>query len=110
MARHAQLITTTETKEQAEAIASSVLQSRHAACVQILGPIQSRYWWKERLEVAEEWLCLMKTTIDKAESLTRAVLTVHPYETPEVTVTEIVGGNPSYLAWIDAETNVTPPL
>lgn len=104
MARHAQLITTSETKSDAEAIAASVLEGRHAACVQIVGPIQSRYWWKGKIEVAEEWLCLMKTSMEKAAALTQAVLAVHPYDTPEVTVTEIIGGNPSYLAWIDAET------
>ena len=38
------------------------------------------------------------------ERLIAHVLANHSYDTPEVIITPIVGGNPDYLVWIDRET------
>ncbi len=101
---HVQITTTTQTKEQAAALAQSLVEARLAACVQVGGPIASTYWWKGNLEHAEEWMCLIKTSGHLIDPLLKAVREQHPYENPEVTVTPIVGGSASYLAWIDEET------
>ena len=45
-----QVTTTTEKKEDAERIARSLVETRLAACVQIVGPIESIYRWKGRIE------------------------------------------------------------
>ena len=101
----AQVMTTAGSREEARAIASTVLSSRQAACVQIIGPIESRYWWQGRLEVAEEWLCLLKTTQAAVDGLCETIRNRHSYETPEITVTPLTGGSDSYLSWIEAETS-----
>jgi periplasmic divalent cation tolerance protein len=49
-----QVITTTETKADAQAIAHALVEKRLAACVQIIGPITSTYWWRGEIETAEE--------------------------------------------------------
>ena len=54
MTAYIQVITTTETKSDAQAIARAVVQKRLAGCVQIIGPITSTYWWQEEIETAEE--------------------------------------------------------
>jgi periplasmic divalent cation tolerance protein len=100
----AQVMTTAGSREEARALADDVLASRQAACVQIVGPIESRYWWQGRLEVAEEWLCLLKTTRAAVDDLCQAIRARHSYETPEITVTPITGGSDAYLSWIEAET------
>jgi periplasmic divalent cation tolerance protein len=97
-------MTTTGSRDDARVVATAALEARHAACVQIVGPIESHYWWKGRLEVTEEWLCLAKTSADRVESLIATIRRAHPYETPEITVSELTGGSADYLAWIDAET------
>ena len=104
MTGYAQLATTTSTKADAETVAAAALEARQAACVQIVGPIESRYWWQGKLEVAEEWLCLLKTSAGRVDSLMETVRAVHSYETPEITVTPLSGGDARYLAWVDAET------
>ena len=49
------LVTTTaSTKEDAAKIAAVLLEGRLAACVQILGPIESRYWWNGKIEQSTE--------------------------------------------------------
>ena len=104
MAGYVQVTTTTATKADAVAIADAALAARQAACVQVVGPIESRYWWGGAIEVAEEWLCLLKTTGDQLDALMTTIGAAHPYETPEIVVTAIVAGSARYLAWIDEVT------
>ncbi len=64
MKTYLQVVTTTEKREDAEKIAKALVEQRLVACVQIVGPISSTYWWKGNIETAQEWLCLMKTGKD----------------------------------------------
>ena len=98
-----QVQTTAGSREEAAAIADVLLTGRLAACVQVVGPVESRYWWRGRLESAEEWLCVAKTTRARVDTVTDAVVAAHRYETPEVVVTPIEGGSDAYLRWIEDE-------
>lgn len=98
-----QVLTAAGSPEEAGVIADALLAARLAACVQVVGPVQSRYRWHGRVESAEEWLCLVKTTAARLADAMAEITRVHSYDTPEITVTPIVAGAPSYLAWIDAE-------
>jgi periplasmic divalent cation tolerance protein len=91
------------------AIADAVLDARLAACVQRIGPIRSRYRWEGRLEEAEEWLFLCKTTVAAVDALTARIAELHPYATPEVLVSPVDGGLDRYLAWIAAEVPAAAP-
>jgi periplasmic divalent cation tolerance protein len=102
-----QVTTTTASEDEAAAIADHVLAERLAACVQTLGPVRSRYWWHGRLEQATEWLCICKTTAERAEALIRAIEDRHSFDTPEVLATPVTAGSPGYLAWVAEE--VRPP-
>jgi periplasmic divalent cation tolerance protein len=103
MSDYVQVVTTTESKATAERIAGALVEQRLAACVQIVGPIASVYWWKGRMETSQEWQCIAKTRRSVYERLEAAIRTMHPYETPEIVAIPIVGGSRPYLDWIDAE-------
>ena len=103
MKAYIQLFTTTEKQEDAKKIAREVVGRRLAACVQIVGPIWSTYWWKEGIEEAQEWLCIMKSREDLYEKLEQTVRAIHPYEVPEILALPVVKGSPDYLRWIDKE-------
>jgi len=92
--------TTASSEEEAHRLASALLEVRLAACVQVVGPVRSRYWWEGRLESATEWLCLAKTTHDRIEEVTAVVRAAHSYDMPEVIVVAVVGGDEGYLQWI----------
>ena len=62
MADYAQVLTTVDSAEEAERLARSITTARLAACVQIIGPIRSVYWWRDKVEDAQEWQLLIKTT------------------------------------------------
>jgi len=92
--------TTASSEEEAHRLASALLEVGLAACVQVVGPVRSRYWWQGSLESATEWLCMAKTTDDRVDEVTAAVRAAHSYDTPEVIVVAIVGGDEGYLQWI----------
>jgi periplasmic divalent cation tolerance protein len=98
-----QVITTTDTKADAQAIARALVEKRLAGCVQIIGPITSTYRWQGEIETAEEWLCLIKSRQDLYEALEEAIREVHPYDVPEILAVPVVAGSKSYLDWLDGE-------
>ena len=99
-----QVSTTTDSREAADALAHTAVEARVAACAQIVGPINSTYWWQGKVENTEEWLILFKTPNDQADTLQTHILAHHSYDVPEVIRTPITGGNPAYLTWLSAET------
>jgi len=95
-----QVSTAVEKKEDADRIVRVLVETRLAACVQIVGPIESTYRWKGRIEKTGELLCLIKTSRDLYTELERAIREVHPYETPEIVAAPIVQGSADYMAWL----------
>lgn len=106
--RYCQVITTIDSAEGAEQLARGVVTAWLGACVQVVGPMRSVYRWEGAVEVAAEWQCVVKTTAARADELVEHLTAEHPYEVPEVLVTPVVGGNPDYLDWLDAETAGPP--
>lgn len=102
-----QVVTTTDSREDADRLARLAVDARLAACAQVVGPIASTYRWQGSVETAEEWMVVMKTGAGRAAALTERLQAEHRYEQPEIVATEIVGGSPGYLAWVDEQTR--PP-
>lgn len=98
-----QVFTTTETKDEAQAIARALVEERLAACVQVVGPISSTYWWEGEVETAEEYLCLIKASSALYDELEAAVKEIHPYDTPEILAMPVATGNVDYLKWLQEE-------
>ncbi|MEM9550541.1 MAG: divalent-cation tolerance protein CutA [Pseudomonadota bacterium] len=90
--------------EVAETIAAGLMDQRLVACANIYPAIQSRYFWKGKIETATEIPLLVKTRKALFPEVAEAVRALHPYETPSIVATDIVRANTDYIAWIDAET------
>lgn len=99
--KYIQVITTTDNKEDAEKISDILLNRRLAGCIQIIGPITSTYWWKDKIEKASEWLCIIKSMKNLFEDINKSIREIHSYETPEILVVPIVNGDDDYLKWLD---------
>ncbi len=102
MTAYLQVMTTVESRDQAEQIARHVLDGRLAGCVQIL-QCDSMYHWQGKIEQSAEFLCIMKTRQDLFDDLQREVAAMHPYEVPEILATPVAAGNPQYLDWLNGE-------
>ncbi|MDA8138972.1 MAG: divalent-cation tolerance protein CutA [Desulfobacteraceae bacterium] len=94
---------TTKNKEEARAIGREVVQSRLAACVNILDQMNSMYFWNDEFQDDQEAVLIAKTTGDKAAALMAAIKAKHSYECPCIVSLPIVGGNPAFLEWIGAQ-------
>jgi len=96
-------ITTCPNAEIADTIASTLVQERLAACVNILPGVRSVYEWQGRLEKAQELVLLIKSRDDKLNALETRLLELHPYELPELIVVPVSGGLAPYLSWIETQ-------
>jgi len=103
-----QVTTVAPDEATADAIAAALLDARLAACVQVDGPIRSRYWWDGALEDSTEWRCVAKTTAARADDVIAAIVSRHPYDVPEVLATPVLAANEAYAAWVSAEASPTP--
>lgn len=104
MSEFVQVMTTIDSREGAQRLAKSIVEIRLAACVQVIGPITSTYWWQGKMETAEEWLCLMKTRREIYAKVEAHIRANHPYDEPEILVMPVVAGSQGYLDWITSET------
>jgi periplasmic divalent cation tolerance protein len=95
-----QVLTTAPSEEEAERIATALVEARLAACVQVVGPVISHYRWQGALEREREWQCLAKTTLSRFAEVEEKIRELHSYEEPEIIATEIVAGSSGYLSWL----------
>lgn len=93
------VLVTATSKAEAEAIATSLVQSQLAACVSLF-PIHSVYTWQGELHQEQEWQLLIKTDLAQFQALVTKIRELHSYEVPEIIVIPIVAGFQPYLKWI----------
>ncbi|HZQ19587.1 MAG TPA: divalent-cation tolerance protein CutA [Terriglobales bacterium] len=94
------VLTTAGGESEAHKIAQQLVERKLAACVNIVPKIQSVYRWQGKVESAEEYLMLIKTTRAHVETVQSALRELHSYDLPELVVVSIEGGSPEYLNWI----------
>jgi periplasmic divalent cation tolerance protein len=95
-----QITTTASTGEEADRLATSLVERRLASCVQIVGPVRSVYRWHGVVERADEWLLLIKTRRDAYTAVEAAIRELHSYECPEIIATPVEAGSAAYLQWL----------
>jgi periplasmic divalent cation tolerance protein len=83
-------------------LATTLVEERLAACVNVLPPMRSIYRWEGKVEEAQECQLIIKTTAARVEAVTARVASLHPYDVPEVLVLPIAAGADSYLQWLQA--------
>ena len=98
------VLVTCGSEEEALKIANALVESRLAACVNLVAPIRSIYRWEERIWDEKEWLLIIKTQRDRFEDLEKKVKSLHSYSVPEIVSLPIVEGSSSYLNWITENT------
>ena len=82
------------------ALARSLLEAGHAACVNVVPGVHSLYVWQGALQADDEVLLLIKTTARQFPALREALVAQHPYELPEVIAIDIADGHHPYLQWL----------
>ncbi|HDO41758.1 MAG TPA: divalent-cation tolerance protein CutA [Candidatus Bathyarchaeota archaeon] len=93
---------TASSREEAEKIATTLLERKLIACANILGPVSSRFWWQGKIDSAEEYMIFMKTKRELFDQVADNVKQLHSYEVPEIIALPIVEGAKPYLEWINS--------
>lgn len=95
---------TAPSMEIAQLLAQSLVEQRLAACVNLVGSIQSVYLWQGSLHQDEEVLMVVKTRRTHLDTIADVLRTLHPYDLPELIAFPVVGGSPAYLDWVEQST------
>lgn len=91
----------TAPRDGARALARSLVENRHAACVNLV-ECDSIYRWEDEVVTDEEYILLAKTTDDGYADLETFVEAEHPYDVPCIERFDDDAVLDSYAEWIDS--------
>ena len=102
---------TCSSAEQDKMIGTKLLEKRLIACFNLLGEIESKYWWPARagkLESAHEVVVLLKTIPDKLNEVEKEVKSLQDYEMSCLCAIPIFQVNEEYAQWVKNELEENP--
>ncbi len=91
---------TVPSEEVGKVIAEEIVNSRLAACVNMVNDITSIYRWKDNICRDFENLLIMKSRKTLFDKICAKIRENHPYEVPEIISVNIACGSDPYLSWI----------
>ncbi len=92
--------------EEADRIASAMIERRLAACANILAPCKSVYRWEGKVERSDEAPALFKTAKEAAPALVAAIADEHSYDVPAICVWPIENAFEAYRGWVATEVEI----
>ena len=95
---------TASSAEEAQNIASALVEERLVACVNIIPQIKSIYWWEGKVCQDDEVMLISKTKRSLFAAIMDRVTALHSYEVPEIISFPISEGSPGYLSWVEKVT------
>ena len=96
---------TTESIEEAKRISKILVETKLAACVNLIPEMYSIYQWQGKIEESQEVVLIAKTTTDCFEGLKQTIIEQHSYECPCIVALPMIEGNPDFLQWIRSQTD-----
>jgi len=94
--------TTVGSRDDAVAMARTVVERRLAACAQI-DAIESVYRWEGRLQQEAEFRILFKTEAARYAELEAAIRELHAYELPAIYAVAVERADAAYASWVKEE-------
>ena len=84
----------------ARQVATTLVEERLVACVNLLPGVESIYQWEGKMESSQEVLAIMKTMDVSYETLELRIKQLHPYEVPEIVAVPAERVQEGYLRWV----------
>jgi periplasmic divalent cation tolerance protein len=94
------VLTTAPEAEEGELLARKIIESKLAACVQILPPMKSLYWWENQVQIDSEHLLLIKTLSLRFTELKEFIQANHSYDVPEIVALSAENISENYFSWL----------
>ncbi len=88
--------------EKARTVCAEIISEKLAVCVNILPGVESIYIWEREVQRDTEVLAIFKVKMEGFEKLEQAILSKHPYDTPEIVGITADKVEKRYLDWVVA--------
>lgn len=95
---------TASSDEEARKIATTLVNEKLVACVNIIPKIHSIYWWEDKVCQEGEIMLIAKSKQSLFSAIMDRVQSLHSYKVPEIISFPISEGLPEYLNWIEEVT------
>jgi periplasmic divalent cation tolerance protein len=95
-------------EKDAEALATMLVSERVCACVNIIKGVRSLFWWKGKINTADEVILIIKTKDSLYAKLKTMIKNNHPYSVPEIISFKIDQINQEYMEWLNKEASANP--
>ena len=89
--------------DEAMRIGRTLVEERLAACINVLAPCTSIYWWEGKVEQSDEAPAILKTTIDRADALIERITELHSYDVPAIVAWPADHTLLAYVEWVESE-------
>ena len=96
------VLSTTPTRKEAVVLAQKLVDQKLAACVNLIYPVTSFFYWKKKQERVREALLIIKTIAPNFKAIQKLFQDYHSYEVPELIGWPITKGNAPYLNWLQS--------
>jgi len=103
------IYTTFEKMEDARQVGRALVETRLAACVNIIPSMTSIYEWQGELSENSEVIMLIKTRKGRLEKALAQAKELHPYDTPALLVIEPSAVDTAFADWIAEQTQLVEP-
>ena len=97
------IYTTNPDIKTAKKIANHLLKKKLIACANYF-PIESSYWWNEKIENSKEIVAILKTSSKNIKIIENEIKKLHPYEVPCI-IRINAKANTEYKNWIIKNSN-----
>ena len=87
--------------EDGARIASTLVDERLVACVNIVPGVRSFFSWEGKTQDEREVLLICKSTSERMAAIVARVKQIHSYTVPEIIALPVVAGSPDYLQWVE---------
>lgn len=95
--------TTVDSEAAAQRLATGLVETGLAACVQIDAGVESVYGWKGEVQSERELRLMVKFAAARSAELLAYIEAQHPYDVPEWVVVCAEQVAPAYLKWAFGE-------
>lgn len=95
------VLVTAPDAERAAAMARTLVEEGLIACANLIPQVRSIYRWEGKVCDEQEVLMVLKAPVAQCAKLQERILSIHPYDVPEVLQLEVAAGSPDYLKWVE---------
>ena len=100
------VLVTVPSHSEGERIGRKLVETKLAACVNIIPHLYSIFFWQGKIVEEGEFLMLIKTMPDRMEELIKKIKKIHSYDVPEIIALPVVSGSSDYIKWVIESTRI----